>query len=278
VKLVLETGGPWDLASTLAGLRFGARDPSARFEPTAMIKAAHTPEGPVTLRVRHRARERQLEVELDGPGSRWLEPRLPGVLGLEDRPDAFVPEHPRLRAAMKRAPGLRLGRVISLGELHVATILQQRVKWVEAANAFARVTAKRALPAPGTDAVVLPLPADAWRRVPSYELAAFGVELKRYTALQVAVRAASKLEALRDDPAALRRTMSSLRGTGVWTTEMVLGFGAGDPDAVPLGDVHLPHEVSKFFEGVPHGSDERMVELLAPYAGHRFRVLRLISR
>ncbi len=230
------------------------------------------------MRVRHRARDRQLEVELAGPGSAWLEPRVRGVLGLEDAPEAFVTNHARLRAAMRRSPGLRLGRVISLGELHAATILQQRVKWVEATNAFARVTWKRALPAPGTDAVVLPLPADAWRRVPSYELAAFGVELKRYQALQVAVRAAARIESLRDDVPALRKTMMSLRGTGVWTTEMVLGYGAGDPDAVPLGDVHLPHEVSKFFEGIPHGSDERMVELLAPYAGHRFRVLRYVAR
>lgn len=277
-RFVLETGGPYDLAATTSGMRFGLRDPTARIEGSSLIKAAHSPDGPVTLWVRHRSQDGTLEVELAGSGSAWVEARIRAILGLEDRPSELVTDHPRLRAAQKRATGMRLGQVISVGELHVVSVLQQRVKWSEAANAFARITARRAFPAPGTDAVYLPLAASDWRRVPSYEVRAFGVELKRYQAIQVAIRAEPHLDAARDDRAKLRALMMSLRGTGVWTTEMVLGYGLGDPDAVPLGDVHLPHEVSKFFEGIPHGSDERMVELLAPWAGQRFRVLRLIGR
>ena len=267
----------YDLARSLGGMRFGLRDPSARFEGNVVLKAAHTPDGPVTFRVRHRSQSGTIEVELWGPGSAWVEPRAEAILGLDDRPEDFTPEHPRLRAAERRARGLRLGQVISLSELHVVTILQQRVKWVEAANAFAKLTARRAIPAPGTDRVVLPLSASDWRRVPSYEVRALGVELKRYQALQVAVRAAPHVDAAWGDRDKVRALLMSLRGTGVWTTEMVLGHGMGDPDAVPLGDVHLPHEVSKFFEDIPHGSDARMLELLAPYAGNRFRVLRWIA-
>lgn len=274
----LPTHGPYDLGSTLAGMRFGLRDPTALFDRTSVLKAAHTPDGPVTLTVRHRSQDGMLDVELDGPGTAWTEERAPALLGLLDRPEDWRTGHRRLESARRRAPGMRLGQAISVSEVHVAAVLQQRVKFVEAATAWARVTLRRNLAAPGTDRVVLPLDAAAWRAVPSYELRAHGVELKRYQALQVAVRAAPHLETARDDRAKVRELMMSLRGTGVWTTEMVMGYGLGDPDAVPFGDVHLPHEVSKFFEDVPHGSDERMAELLAPYAGNRFRVIRLIGR
>lgn len=102
------------------------------------------------------------------------------------------------------------------------------------------------------------------------------------------------------DVATLRARLPELPGIGPWTTEMVLGFGYGDPDAVPTGDVHLPRTVCKALApgqeiergaGAPrllgpgarprrvgelHGSDARMLELLAPFAGQRFRVTRLL--
>jgi 3-methyladenine DNA glycosylase/8-oxoguanine DNA glycosylase len=51
----------------------------------------------------------------------------------------------------------------------------------------------------------------------------------------------------------------------------------GNADAVSVGDYHLPHMVSWALTGEPRGSDERMLELLEPYLGHRGRVLRLIG-
>jgi 3-methyladenine DNA glycosylase/8-oxoguanine DNA glycosylase len=51
----------------------------------------------------------------------------------------------------------------------------------------------------------------------------------------------------------------------------------GDPDAVSLGDYHLPHLVSWALAGEARGSDERMLELLEPYAGQRARVIRLLE-
>jgi 3-methyladenine DNA glycosylase/8-oxoguanine DNA glycosylase len=50
----------------------------------------------------------------------------------------------------------------------------------------------------------------------------------------------------------------------------------GDPDAVPVGDYHLPHTVGFALEGTPRSTDERMLELLEPYSGQRGRVIRLI--
>jgi 3-methyladenine DNA glycosylase/8-oxoguanine DNA glycosylase len=50
----------------------------------------------------------------------------------------------------------------------------------------------------------------------------------------------------------------------------------GDADAVPVGDLHLPHLVSSALAGERRGSDQRMLELLEPYRGHRGRVIRLL--
>jgi 3-methyladenine DNA glycosylase/8-oxoguanine DNA glycosylase len=56
----------------------------------------------------------------------------------------------------------------------------------------------------------------------------------------------------------------------------VAGSAFGDPDAVPIGDYHLPHVVSYALTGEPRGDDDRMLELLEPYRGQRGRVLRLL--
>ena len=43
-----------------------------------------------------------------------------------------------------------------------------------------------------------------------------------------------------------------------------------------MGDLHIPHMVSWHLAGERRGSDERMLELLEPYRGHRGRVVRLL--
>jgi 3-methyladenine DNA glycosylase/8-oxoguanine DNA glycosylase len=51
----------------------------------------------------------------------------------------------------------------------------------------------------------------------------------------------------------------------------------GDPDAVSVGDYHLPSQVAWALAGERSGTDDRMLELLEPYRGHRGRVLRLLA-
>ncbi len=51
----------------------------------------------------------------------------------------------------------------------------------------------------------------------------------------------------------------------------------GDPDAVSVGDFHLPHLVSWALAGEPRADDARMLELLEPYRGQRGRVIRLLE-
>ena len=51
---------------------------------------------------------------------------------------------------------------------------------------------------------------------------------------------------------------------------------AGDADAVPVGDWHLPGHVGNALAGEPRADDARMLELLEPFRPHRGRVLRLL--
>ena len=77
--------------------------------------------------------------------------------------------------------------------------------------------------------------------------------------------------------AALKRVLDPDRRQDVVTLGMVQGFGLGDPDALVPGDVHLPDVVCFALARESRGSDARMLELLAPFEGHRFRVVRLLS-
>jgi 3-methyladenine DNA glycosylase/8-oxoguanine DNA glycosylase len=51
----------------------------------------------------------------------------------------------------------------------------------------------------------------------------------------------------------------------------------GDPDAVSVGDAHLSIVVAFALAGRPRGTDEEMLGLLAPWTGHRARVIRLLE-
>jgi 3-methyladenine DNA glycosylase/8-oxoguanine DNA glycosylase len=71
--------------------------------------------------------------------------------------------------------------------------------------------------------------------------------------------------------------LQRVRGIGPWTSALVRDRALGDPDAVPVGDYHLPNGVAWLLAGEPRADDERMLELLEPYAGHRGRVIRLVK-
>jgi hypothetical protein len=66
-------------------------------------------------------------------------------------------------------------------------------------------------------------------------------------------------------------------GIGPWTAAEVGIRALGDPDAVSIGDFHLPNLVAWVLAGEPRADDARMLALLAPWAGHRARVIRLLE-
>jgi 3-methyladenine DNA glycosylase/8-oxoguanine DNA glycosylase len=57
----------------------------------------------------------------------------------------------------------------------------------------------------------------------------------------------------------------------------VVRIAYGDPDAVSVGDYHIPNTVAWALAGEPRGDDARMVALLEPFRGHRGRVCLLLE-
>ncbi|MGH2417421.1 MAG: DNA-3-methyladenine glycosylase 2 family protein, partial [Candidatus Limnocylindria bacterium] len=51
----------------------------------------------------------------------------------------------------------------------------------------------------------------------------------------------------------------------------------GEPDAVSVGDYHLPNVVAWALARESRADDARMLELLEPYRGQRGRVQRLLE-
>jgi 3-methyladenine DNA glycosylase/8-oxoguanine DNA glycosylase len=74
---------------------------------------------------------------------------------------------------------------------------------------------------------------------------------------------------------ALRR-LRAVPGVGVWTAAETAQRALGDADAVSVGDLHIPRLVGWALAGRPV-DDDGMLELLAPYAPHRHRVVRLVE-
>jgi len=115
-------------------------------------------------------------------------------------------------------------------------------------------------------------------RTPYWSFHRFGIERRRAEIIIRAARSANRLEEIvAMDIAGAYQRMRAFPGIGPWTAAKVATVALGDPDAVPVGDYHLPHSIGYAFEGTPRSTDERMLELLEPYRGHRARVIRLIT-
>ena len=78
-------------------------------------------------------------------------------------------------------------------------------------------------------------------------------------------------------PEEARAHLQAIPGIGPWTAAEATRVAFGDPDAVSVGDAHLPDLVSWALAGEPRADDARMLEILAPYAGQRARAVRLLE-
>lgn len=273
-------GRPLDLHRTLAPLRRGAGDPAYRVEAdNAIWRAVRTPEGPGTLRLTLRRGTASVTAQAWGPGAGWLLDRIPRLCGDDDGPDGFVPVHPLLADAAARNPGWRLTRSDALVEVLVPCILEQKTTGRQARASWRSLVLRYGEPAPGpvpSGLTVPPAPA-TWARIPSWEWHQAGVEPARSKAVITACRHAGRLEeTLELGTAAADQRLRALPGIGVWTSAECRQRSHGDPDAVTIGDFHLPHLVGVALIG-RRVDDAGMLELLEPYRGHRYRVTRLIE-
>jgi 3-methyladenine DNA glycosylase/8-oxoguanine DNA glycosylase len=274
---------PLDIRVTLSVQGRGRGDPTYRGDEAGAIwRTSLTPEGPATLRVAARvALGTRVAAWAWGPGAAWILDALPGCLGLHDDVSGFDPgEHPLIREAARRNPGLRISRSGRLMEALVPAILEQKVVTLEAHRAWKILLAKHGTPPPGPAPQgmrVFPAPA-VWRRIPSWDWHRAGVEGVRAQTIIRAACVADSLERLLDlTHAEADRKLRTLPGIGVWTSAEARQRAAGDPDAVSVGDAHLSDIVGFALAGRHRTDDTGMLELLRPYEGHRYRVTRLIG-
>ncbi|MFJ9410722.1 DNA-3-methyladenine glycosylase family protein [Streptomyces sp. NPDC101393] len=272
------TPGPYDLQRTLGVLRRGPGDPAFAVRDDGVWRSCRTPEGPGTLRVSARPAAGSVEATAWGPGADWLLERLPDLLGESDDPAALTARHRIVHEARRRHPGVRLARTGLVMESLIPSILEQKVTADEAYRAWRLLLTRHGEPAPGPweRMRVMPDPR-GWPLIPSWEWHRAGVDAKRSSAILRAVRVAGRMEeAARMDLADATRRLTALPGIGPWTAAETLQRALGAPDAITVGDLHLPKIIGYALTGRRGTTDAQMLELLAPYEGQRHRAARLI--
>jgi 3-methyladenine DNA glycosylase/8-oxoguanine DNA glycosylase len=266
----LRLGRPLDLARTLARTR------PARVAASGTWRATRTPVGPGTERLWLDGD--LLRVEAWGPGADWLCEHAPALVGELDDDSGFEPRHPLLSELWRRHRGVRIPRTGAVLEAAVPSILEQKVIGVQARHAYRRLLLELGEPAPGPVPLRLPPTPALLAATPSWVFHRWGVEQRRAGVIAGAARHASRLEeAVGMTPADAHRRLTALPGMGAWTAAEIAVVALGDPDAVSVGDFHLPNLVSWALAGEPRGTDERMLELLEPYRGHRARAIQLLE-
>jgi len=272
---------PLDWSRTLGVHRRGRGDPAYLVdEYGAAWRTSLTPDGPATMRV-HAVPGDPLTVHASawGPGASWFLGAVPGLLGAADDPSGFEPVHPLLREMSRRHQALRIGRSDRVFEALIPAVLEQKVVGAEAKRAWRLLLLRFGDPAPGPAPPGMKVcpPPRAWVRIPSWEWHRAGVENIRARTIASAALVASRLEEVSSlDSDQADRRLQSLPGIGVWTSAETRQRACGDPDALSVGDYHLAGLVGWALTGAKT-DDAGMLELLAPYAGHRFRAARLLE-
>ncbi len=268
--------GPYDLAGTLFPIRRGTGDPTMRIEQGAAWRAARTPDGPVTLLLEQM--DGAVRATAWGAGAAWALEQAPGLIGAEDDVSAFVAHDDVMARVWKEHRSARLTRALDVVRTLVAAILEQKVVGMEARRAWRRMTLALSEPSPGEGGLMLPPDPATVAQVPYYRFHPWGVERRRAEVIRAVCARAASLEALADVPFdEARSRLEAMPGIGPWTAAEVMRLSFGDPDAVSVGDYHLPDIVGWALAREERGTDERMLELLEPYRGQRGRVQRLLE-
>jgi 3-methyladenine DNA glycosylase/8-oxoguanine DNA glycosylase len=200
------------------------------------------------------------------------------LAGLDDLPERFDPAPGLVRDLHRRYLGVRIGRSARVVDSLVASILGQKVTSREAHRSYRSLVGRYGAPAPGPVELLVPPPPGLLAALPTYEYHGLGIERRRAeTIKRVAARSQRMEEAASMPSPEASRRLQAVLGVGPWTAALVLGSALGDPDAVPVGDYHIPDTVAWNLAGEPRGDDRRMLELLEPFRGQRGRVIWLLK-
>ncbi len=254
----------------------GLKGPSMRVADGGLWRATRTPDGPATTRMA--IVDGALEVGAWGPGSDWALDRVPQMVGESDDASPLVPHHEAVAVALRKGRGVRLPSVLRLVEVLIVVVVTQKVTGKGAARSYRELVTRYSERAPGPGPVWTPPDPEKLASLPYFDFHPLGIERKRAEIVTRVCRDARRLEAgATMDLESARTMLARVRGIGPWTIGRTMLAVRGDPDAVPVGDYHVPNVVSWALAGEPRGTDERMLELLEPYAGQRGRVVRLLE-
>lgn len=256
----------------------GKYDPCARFVDGAFWWATTTPLGSGTLCLARDGAD--LVASGYGPGAEWVLSQADAVAGLRDDLSGFAEVaagHPVVARLAHTHQGVRLPATGRVFPRLLRNIFEQKVTGKEAFRAYSATVRSFGELAPGpVPGLWTPPEPGAVAAVPYWKFHPFGVEQRRAETLRRAAALAGRFEACPDSATAARR-LTAVPGIGPWTAAEVVRVVHGDPDAVSVGDYHIPHLVAFALAGEVRGDDERMLELLEPFRGHRGRVCALLE-
>jgi 3-methyladenine DNA glycosylase/8-oxoguanine DNA glycosylase len=276
LRLRLATGRPIDLALTLGPLRRSRFDPTISFRADGVWLARRSADGPASLHLL--AEPGAIAVEAYGPGARLALEAAPGLAGLLDEPGALVPRDPLIRELAARFSALRLPRTGQLMPALLPAVIGQKVTGTEARRAYEAIVRRLGEPSPGPVPLLLPPAPEGLAALPYFEYHGLGLERRRAELIRRLGAEEDRIESwLALTPDEARQRLQATPGIGPWTAAEATRDAFGDPDAVSLGDAHIPDLVAWALARQPRADDARMLELLAPYAGQRGRVIRLLE-
>lgn len=284
IRRELRVPFPVHMGALFGPARMGTNDPRIAIEGAVAWWATRTPEGPGTARYVATPSTGRVSVQAWGPGATWLLDNAPHRLGLFDSLDGFDPsQHPVVAECAHRQPEVRFTATLRVFETMVPVICAQKITLGEAIRSYRAMVLRFGEPAPGPASLMprmlLPPAASTMVGVPGWTLHPMGLERKRADTITRAAKVAPRLEeATAMERSAARARLQCVSGVSIWTSAGVAGLALGDADAVAVGDYHLKNHVVYALIGRARGTDAEMLELLAPFAGHRGRVARLLLR
>lgn len=279
VRRIWRSDRPISVSLALSPFRRGAGDPTiVAMSPSRWARAFGTPTGPATLLVACRPGDGAVEATAWGPGAQWAIERVPALLGADDDPAGFEPRHEAVAQAWRRFPHWRVPASGLVLDALIPAIIEQKVTGQEAFHGQRTLVRRFGTRAPGPDfgLLVSPTPAE-WAAIPSWEFLKARVDGARSRTVVSAAGHAGRLEhcvGMSSEQA--RARLTALPGVGRWTAAEVAQRALGDADAVSFGDYHVAKNIGWALLGEPI-DDDALAELLEPYAGHRFRVQRLLE-
>lgn len=277
---------PVDLVMTLRPLVRGQGDRTIRLATATALWTTRTRVGPATLHFRQRGD--RLLIDAYGPGAELAmadgrAERLVGVDGASSGlADLIGHDDARIDRLARRFRGVRLTRSEAVLDALIPAILEQKVTGAEARRAWQGLVRAHGEDAPGPAALIAGLrvaPAPGvLAALPYYAYHPFGIEQRRAELIRRVARRAASFEGIVELPLPeAHARLQAVPGIGPWTAAEVAVRALGDPDAVSVGDFHLPNLVAFALAGEPRGDDARMLELIEPFRGRRALVMRALE-